>query len=50
MLTDRGRALRERLLDALSKPPSMLESLSPADQKSRCAILRRAVGREDDVG
>jgi DNA-binding MarR family transcriptional regulator len=47
VLTLRGRALRQQLLDALSEPPSMLESLSPADQKMLCAILRRAVGRED---
>ena len=47
VLTVRGRALRQQLLDALSEPPSMLESLSPADQKMLCAILRRAVGRED---
>jgi DNA-binding MarR family transcriptional regulator len=47
VLTARGRALRDELVDALAEPPSVLESLSPADQKTLCAILRRAVGREE---
>jgi DNA-binding MarR family transcriptional regulator len=47
VLTGRGRVVREQLLDALSQPPSILESLSPADQKMLCAILRRAVGRDE---
>ena len=47
VLTDRGRRLRAELVEKLSTPPSALEALSPADQKTLCAILRRAVGRED---
>jgi len=45
VLTDKGEELRKRLLAALSQPPSAIESLSAADQRTLCAILRRAVGR-----
>src|ERR1700741_1798323 len=39
VLTERGRTLRQQLVEALAEPPSVLESLSPADQKTLCAIL-----------
>jgi len=46
VLTDQGEELRKRLLAELSEPPSAIESLSAADQRTLCAILRRAVGRD----
>jgi len=47
VLTDKGEELRKRLVAALSEPPSAIEALSAADQRTLCAILRRAVGREN---
>ena len=46
-LTERGREIRERLIAAISKPPSVIESLSETDQRTLCAILRRAIERGD---
>jgi len=49
LLTAKGEEVRNRLVAELSEPPSTIESLSAADQKTLCAILRkarRAVGRD----
>jgi MarR family transcriptional regulator, organic hydroperoxide resistance regulator len=45
LLTGRGREQRQRLLAALSEPPSAIAALSETDQKSLCAILRRVADR-----
>jgi DNA-binding MarR family transcriptional regulator len=42
VVTDRGRELRARLLAELTQPPSAIAALSAADQRTLCAILRRA--------
>lgn len=41
-LTDEGRRVRGRLVQAVEKPPSWLASLSKADQRTLRDLLRRA--------
>ena len=44
VVTDKGAALRERLLARLSEPPPSIAALSGADQRALRDILRRALG------
>jgi DNA-binding MarR family transcriptional regulator len=44
VVTDKGAALRERLLERISEPPPPIAALSAADQRSLRDILRRALG------
>ena len=43
-VTERGAALRERLLARISEPPPPIAALSVADQRALRDILRRALG------
>ncbi|HWB23001.1 MAG TPA: MarR family transcriptional regulator [Gaiellaceae bacterium] len=42
-LTQKGIALRRRVLDVMSEPPASIAALSEADQRDLRDILRRAV-------
>ena len=44
VVTEKGAALRERLLERISEPPPPIAALSAADQRSLRDILRRALG------
>jgi len=44
MLTRAGREHRARLLERMAEPPVQIRSLSVADQRALCAILRRVSG------
>lgn len=44
VVTEKGAALRERLLARISEPPPAIAALSAADQRSLRDILRRALG------
>jgi MarR family transcriptional regulator, organic hydroperoxide resistance regulator len=44
VVTEKGAALRERLLERISEPPPPIAALSGADQRSLRDILRRALG------
>jgi len=44
VVTERGAAVRDRLAEAMQEVPPELATLSAADQKALCDILRRALG------
>ena len=44
VVTEKGAALRERLLERISEPPPRIAALSAADQRALRDILRRALG------
>ncbi len=43
VITRRGAAVRARLVARLAAPPPAIARLSPAEQRTLCAILRRAL-------
>jgi DNA-binding MarR family transcriptional regulator len=42
VITTTGAALRDRIMRRIAEPPAPIASLSPADRRALCAILRRA--------
>ena len=44
-LTPAGTAVRQKVVERLSRPPSAIARLSAEDQRTLCDILERALGR-----
>ena len=44
-LTRAGAALRARMVERLGQPPEPIVRLTPAEQQTLCAILRKALGK-----